>query len=168
VPPVGKKVYVQVNQFVDGWEGRCQFRLLTLSSSERRVEPKGDAEKLKSRERSGGKQRLGKQRAEMGKGKAEVEPGGLVACLDAPGLGRLAAFARGGLGVGESQLVELMQLPPEELLVRQRRLVFGDESWGAARLRAYSTTSLSLVAQRRMPMEGRSWGFFTSRSRASR
>jgi hypothetical protein len=36
------------------------------------------------------------------------------------GLGGLAAFARGGVGVGESELVELMQLPPEELLVRQR------------------------------------------------
>ena len=30
-------------------------------------------------------------------------------------------------GEGESELVELMQLPPEELHVRQRRLVFGDE-----------------------------------------
>src|ERR1035437_9317242 len=41
-----------------------------------------------------------------------------------------AGFARRGRGVGESELVELMQLAPEELLVRQRRLVFGDEGGG--------------------------------------
>jgi hypothetical protein len=56
-----------------------------------------------------------KPKGDAEKLKAEIEPGGL------------AAFARGGRGVGESELVELMQLPPEELLVRQHGLVFGDE-----------------------------------------
>ena len=36
------------------------------------------------------------------------------------------------------------------------------------RLRAYSTTSSSLLLQRIMPTLGFSWGFFTSRSNASR
>src|ERR1039458_7477533 len=58
--------------------------------------------------------------------------------MSAPaGLGGLVRFAFCLLtsafpldGVGESELVELMQLAPEELLVRQRRLVFGDEGGG--------------------------------------
>jgi hypothetical protein len=49
-----------------------------------------------------------------------------------------------------------MQLPPEELLVRQRRLALGDEG-ETERARAYSTTSWSFEAQSTKPMEGRSW-----------
>jgi hypothetical protein len=51
----------------------------------------------------------------------------LVPVWTRQGLGDWRRLRGAGAAWGESELVELMQLPPEQSLVRQRRLVFGDE-----------------------------------------